>query len=252
MSNQARRFRGVFVTGTDTGVGKTVVAAGLACGLARAGLATGVMKPIATGGRPALRGIVSADARFLVKVTDGTDPPELANPICLPEALAPTVAARLADTAIDLSVIAEAFQILARRHDAVVVEGIGGLMVPIGGGFCVADLAARLDLPLIVVARPGLGTINHTLLTVDVARRRGLNVAAVVINGYRPDDAGVCERTNPDEIERAGQVPVAAVVPWDRRTTVEGGRLGDLVIRSLAPLARALASGEPIRPTRMV
>jgi len=252
MSNETRRFRGVFVTGTDTGVGKTVVAAGLACGLAQAGLAAGVMKPIATGGRPTLRGTVSADAQFLVKVTGCADPPELANPVCLAEPLAPTVAARLADTAIDLSVIAEAFQILARRHDAVVVEGIGGLMVPIGGGFSVADLAARLGLPLIVVARPGLGTINHTLLTVDVARRRGLTVAAVVINGYRPDEAGVCERTNPDEIERAGQVPVAAIVPWDRRTTVEGGRLGEIVIRSLAPLARALAGDEPIRPTRMV
>jgi len=240
----------VFVTGTDTGVGKTVVAAGLARGLAQAGLSAGVMKPIATGGAPAPRGHVAADARFLVKATGCGDPPELVNPICLPEPLAPTVAARLSRQTIDLACVADAFQVLARRHDAVVVEGIGGLLVPIGGGFVVADLAARLGLPLVVVARPGLGTINHTLLTVEAARNRGLKVAAVVINAYRPEEAGVCERTNPEEIERAGQVPVAAIVPWDRRSSVEGGRLGEAVIAALARLARALVNEEPIESVR--
>jgi dethiobiotin synthetase len=244
----ATGFRGVFVTGTDTGVGKTVVAGALARLWAAAGLSTGVMKPIATGGVKAPRGYVSLDARFLVAVSGSHDPPELANPICLEAPVAPTAAARAAAVALDLGRVAEAFEVLRRRHQVMVVEGIGGLLVPIGGGFFVADLAARMALPLIVVARPGLGTINHTLLTLDVARRRGLAVAAVVINGYRADEAGLAERTNPEEIERAGGVPVGAVAPWDERTGVEAGRLGDLVIAALAPLAQALAAGRPVRP----
>ena len=251
MPQEDSGFRGVFITGTDTGVGKTVVAGALARALAEAGVPTGVMKPVATGGQPSPRGCVSVDARFLVKVSGSSDPPELANPVCLPEPLAPTVAARRAEKPIDLSLVADAYRVLTRRHQALVVEGVGGLLVPIGGGLTVADLAVRMALPLIVVARPGLGTINHTLLTLEAARRRGLRVAAVVINAYRPEEAGIPERTNPEEIERAGGVPVAAVVPWDRHTSVEGGRLGEQVLLALAPLARALAAGRPIRSNRL-
>lgn len=243
MADERPPFRGVFVTGTDTAVGKTVVSAGLACGFAAAGVRTGVMKPVATGGVRAPRGWVSADARFLVAACRLDDPPELVNPVCLPEALAPTVAARRAGTAIDLARIAESYLVLSHRYEAIVVEGIGGLLVPIGSGFSVADLALRMGLPLVVVARPGLGTINHTLLTLSAARQKGLSVAAVVINGYRAADAGVSEKTNPAEIERCGHVTVGAIVPWDDETSVERSRLGDAVRVALGPLARALVSG---------
>ena len=249
MPNEPMAFRGVFVTGTDTEVGKTVVAAALARTLTEAGVRTGVMKPIATGGEPTGARYVSADARFLLWACGADDPPELANPVCLKEPLAPTVAARREGATIDLARVADAFGVLSARHDAVVVEGIGGLMVPIGGGFVVADLVGRLDLPLVIVARPGLGTINHTLLTLDAARRRGLTVAAVVINGLRPGETGVCEQTNPGEIERAGRVAVAAVIPWDDRTSVERMKLGDAVLAAVAPLARALVAGRPVTPS---
>jgi dethiobiotin synthetase len=127
------------------------------------------------------------------------------------------VAAELEGAEIDLGKVWRAFEALQRRHEFLVVEGVGGLLVPLGKDFFVADMAKRMGLPLVIVARPGLGTINHTLLTVEAAWRRGLDLLGVVINGYDERTAGVAERTNPREIERRARVPVLGTVPWTRR-----------------------------------
>ena len=170
--------RGVFVTGTDTGVGKTLVARALVRGLRSRGLDVGVMKPVETGAGAA----GPLDARALREAAGVEDPLELVCPFALALPAAPTVAAEDEGRAIDLGVIGRAFATLASRHACMVVEGAGGLLVPVADGASMADLARALDLPLLVVARAGLGTINHTLLTLEAARARALRVAGVVIS----------------------------------------------------------------------
>ncbi len=219
---------GFFVTATDTEVGKTVVAAGAAMALRARGLDVGVMKPVASGGVESPAGqLVSADAVFLKMAADADDPLSLINPVCLRAPLAPTVAAQMEGRRIDLEAIRSAYAALSERHDALVVEGVGGLLVPVAHETNVADLAGEMGLPLIIVARPGLGTINHTLLTLEAAAHRGLRVAGVVISRY-PREPGDAERTNPEVIEREGGVPVLGLLPDDPSISVEEGRLGRL------------------------
>jgi dethiobiotin synthetase len=170
--------RGVFVTGTDTGVGKTLVACVLVRGLRARGLDVGVMKPVETGAGAA----GPLDARALREAAGVEDPLELVCPFALALPAAPTVAAEDEGRDIDLGAIASAFATLASRHQYVVVEGAGGLLVPVADGASMADLARALALPLLVVARASLGTINHTLLTLEAARARALRVAGVVIS----------------------------------------------------------------------
>jgi dethiobiotin synthetase len=182
--------RGIFITGTDTGVGKTVVAATVARLLRMKGLSVGVMKPVTSGCREVSGRLVSDDATLLsyaagIPCSDDVALYRLRAP------LAPSEAARLDGVKIDFSVIKAAFARLASIYDYVIVEGAGGLMVPLSGGLLIADLARELELPLLVVARPGLGTINHTVLTCYAAQQLGLQVAGVIINGMpdQPDRA---------------------------------------------------------------
>ena len=181
-----RPARGVFVTGTDTGVGKTVVACALVRGLRARGIDVGAMKPIETGVGPE----GPSDAIALRRVAGGGDPLVDVCPQSFPLAAAPAVAARALDRVVDLAAIDDAFTRLRARREFLVVEGAGGLLVPITGNFSMADLARRLALPLVVVARASLGTINHTRLTLAAARAHDLRVAGVVIShasGALPD-----------------------------------------------------------------
>ncbi len=170
--------RGVFVTGTDTGVGKTVVAFALVRALRARGIDAGAMKPIETGVGPG----GPADAIALREAAGGGDPLADVCPQPFALAAAPAVAARAEGRAVDLSAIDAAHARLRARHDYLIVEGAGGLLVPITAEFTMADLAQRFSLPLLIVARAALGTINHTRLTLEAARARGLAVAGVVIS----------------------------------------------------------------------
>ena len=163
--------KGVFVTGTDTGVGKTTVAVGLVHLLKKRGLDVGVMKPIATGARRLNGRLVSEDARLLMEAASSQDPHKIVNPVCLSTPAAPSVASLKEGSPIELMSIWEAFKALRARHRFLVVEGIGGLLVPINGKLFLADIAKKMSLPLIIVAKNSLGTINHTLLTIEAARR---------------------------------------------------------------------------------
>ncbi|NOZ22980.1 MAG: dethiobiotin synthase [Planctomycetes bacterium] len=198
--------KGLFVTGTDTEVGKTVVAAGIARVLKRRGVDVGVMKPVASGGEP------SEDAVALAKAAGSDDPMEEINPICPPEPLAPTVTARRCGRPIDLQKVWDAFRSLAGRHEFLIVEGVGGLLVPLAEGITVADLAKGMALPVVIVGRTGLGTINHTLLTVEAARSRSLRIAGVVLNQVVDGSWGVSEETNPGEIEGHAGVRILGVI----------------------------------------
>ena len=201
--------QGVFVTGTGTEIGKTVIAGGLAASLKQAGINVGVMKPISTGD--------TADARFLKHAAEVDDELSLINPVYLRHPLAPSVAARMADKEIDVSGIETAFATLQERYDLVIVEGVGGIAVPIRDDFLVVHLIKQLELPILIVATAGLGTLNHTLLTVTFAEQFNIQIAGIVLNGLRPETAGLAEATNPVEIEKLTGIAVIGVVPYEKQ-----------------------------------
>ncbi len=208
------RYRGVFVTGTDTGVGKTIVTAALAAALRLRGIDAGVMKPAQTGSTHSSPRVAVGDAAYLVAVSATDDPLALVCPSEFREPLAPAVAARLEGVPVPLDGIRGAFRELCKRHEIVIVEGAGGIAVPLADGYLMSDLARDLDLPVLVVARPSLGTINHTVLTVRFAQAVGLDVLGVVINNW-PAEPGLAESTSPAEIERYACVPVLGYVAHD-------------------------------------
>jgi dethiobiotin synthetase len=198
-------MKGVFVTGTDTGVGKTMVACGLISSFVKRGHKVGVMKPCETGGGEDHLRLIAASGRAL--------DPQLVCPYRFPLPASPEAAARAAGTHIELDTIATGCHRLGQDADLLVVEGAGGLLAPVGRGRTIADVAATLGFPLLIVARPALGTINHTLLTIEAARHRRLSVLGVVFcRSERRTD--LTEATNPESIVRYGEVRVFGTLPW--------------------------------------
>lgn len=208
---------GIFVTGTDTGVGKTIVAATLARLLRMKGIRVGVMKPVTSGCREENGVIVSDDALLLCQAA-GIPYSEDVALYRLREAVAPAEAAKVENIQIVFSDIKAAYERLAAAYDYVIIEGAGGLMVPLSGGLLVGDLARELGLPLLVVACPGLGTINHTVLTCFAAQQMGLGVAGVIVNGM-PDNPGLAERSAPHHIGSLCGAPVLGI--WPQRDEVD-------------------------------
>ena len=205
---------GIFVTGTDTGIGKTVIAGAIARHLRkREGLRVGVFKPVGSGCVVRREGLVSEDAEFLAHCAEARQPLDLICPQRYVEPLAPAVAGERAKQPVNWPIVDNALRLIARESDVVVVEGVGGILVPLDAKHTVADFAVELGLPAIVVARAGLGTINHTLLTLEALRSRGVKVGGIVVNRYPPDTPGLAEETNPRAIEKWGKAPVLAVVP---------------------------------------
>jgi dethiobiotin synthetase len=240
MAKATNTFRGWFVTGTDTGVGKTVIAGAVARLLYEAGRRVGVMKPIATGCRYEIDlGLVSEDTEFLAHCAESPDTLATITPVCYHDPLAPMVAAQRARRPVDRDAIRESHRRIADHSDVLIVEGIGGLLVPLDRRTTVADLAAEFDLPLLVVAHAGLGTINHTMLTIDAARARGLTVDAIVLNRYNPSQPTLAEETNPETLAQLTRLPMPTVVPEDPGVNIAKGRLPEAVLNPLRPLVRA-------------
>jgi dethiobiotin synthetase len=225
-------LRGCFVTGTDTGVGKTVLAAAIVAALRARGVAVKPLKPVITG---------------LDEPPDPDWPPDhelLARAAgCVPEAVAllrfgpplsPQLAAELAGVPIDTAGLIAWIRERAGESEAIVVEGVGGLLVPLTDSYAVRELAVDVGLPLLIAARPGLGTINHTLLTLEAARAAGLTVAGVVLTPW-PASPDIVERSNLETIARLSGIPVATlprVARADPELLAAGG--------SSLPLARWL------------
>lgn len=171
---------GVFVTGTDTAVGKTLVSAALVRRLVRSGCSVGVMKPVETGvaaGSPD-----QSDAVRLMAVAQVDDSLDLVSPYRFPLPLAPLSAASAQGQKIDQDIIVNHYEQLAARHPCLVVEGAGGLLVPMGQDWDLRDLICRLRLPVVLVGRVGLGGINHALLTLEALDSRKIPVVALVLN----------------------------------------------------------------------
>jgi dethiobiotin synthetase len=205
--------RGLFITGTDTGVGKTFVTSAIARRLVRDGLTVGVYKPAASGaewdagGRP-----VWGDVEALCEAVGGRFPRERVCPQRFLAPLAPPVAAAAEGRVVDADLLRDGAAWWRDRCDVLLVEGVGGLLCPLTDDETVADLAAELRYPLVVVARLGLGTINHTLLTLEVARHRGLSVAGVLLNEPVPCSADESADTNAAQIAAHTDVPVLGIV----------------------------------------
>lgn len=224
-----RAASGLFVTGTDTDIGKTVVAGAIVRSLRLSGRPVEVFKPVASDCRRNARGrLVSRDTEFLAACADAQRSLADITPVCLREALAPNVAAARADQTIDLQAVFDAWNRLAESGRPIIVEGVGGLLCPITDEFWVIHLAKLCKLPVVVVSRPNLGTINHTLLTLHVARSAGLSVAGVVINRYPtdPEPVDVPSATNPEQIAQRGDVEVLVCVPNDAETDVATATVG--------------------------
>ncbi len=202
--------RGLFVSGTDTGVGKTVVAAAIAAALQARGQRIRVLKPVITGlDQPADPGWPH-DHELLARAV-GADPDTVALSR-YGAAVSPHLAVALEGRPLDAAALASAVLAAARGYDIVIAEGVGGLLVPLSDGWDVRRLARAIGLPLLVVARPGLGTINHTLLTLEAARAAGLSVAGVVLTPW-PVAPSTIERSNRDTIASLGAVGVSTLAP---------------------------------------
>jgi len=204
-------MQGLLITGSDTGVGKTTIGIAILRLLRRQGRPVRVCKPVATGAAWHEGRWLSEDTRLLADAAG--DAPELVTPWTFAEPAAPPVAARRAGTALDIAAIAQAVRRRGEGGHWLLVEGIGGLLCPLTENETVADLAALLGLPLVVVVRRGLGTLNHTLLTLEVARGRGLPVAGLVINETTPSQ-GLAEQTAAEELARRVPVPILAQVSY--------------------------------------
>jgi len=208
---------GLFVTGTDTGVGKTFIASALLAAIRECGCDAVPMKPVQTGCVSSRGCLIAPDLAFcLERAGLAPSDSELADmsPYCFRPACSPHLAAKQAGIPIRQDVIGRAFRRLVRAHDAVVVEGAGGVMTPLNDRATMMDLMAGLGLPVILVAKPGLGTLNHTLLSLRALRQTGLEVLGVVINQSSPSRWGRIEEDNLRSIKRLGAVKVLACIRY--------------------------------------
>jgi len=218
---------GIFITGTDTDVGKTVVAAGLAFALRERGIRVGVMKPVATGCGGQERCLIPSDAVYLLEAAEN-EFPSLSSPSRFRNPLAPSVAAVVENRDVDLKGIRKAYQELQKMYDFIIVEGIGGLMVPIAKDYFVTHLIREFELPLLIVARGGLGTINHTLLTVDAAQIRGFDIKGIIFNRVATVNYTLAEMTNPKIIHDLSGVPILGSLPEMEGIDIESCSFGQL------------------------
>lgn len=202
-------MRGLFVTGTDTGVGKTILSAALVAAMVAEGEEVSAYKPVVTGVGEEPPGAWPQDHELLAQMAGMT--PEEVSPLRYAPAVSPHLAAAMAEARINQTQLIEHAHTLARKG-TLIVEGVGGLLVPFGEDFTVRDLAVELALPLLIAARPGLGTINHTLLTLQSARAAGLEVRAVVLTPW-PREPSAMEGSNRETIARMGKIDVLGLNP---------------------------------------
>lgn len=199
---------GLFITGTDTDVGKTAVTAALARYLSRR-FQVGVFKPVQTG----VTDLSVSDAAYLYKASGYPGPFEDTFAYSFPDPAAPIIAAGYAHTPISPGVIRAKYEYVRDRSEVILVEGAGGLMVPVADGVLMADIAIECNLPLLIIARPDLGTINHTLLTVHAARSLGISVRGVIINGLRVNSNSPDMSETVSLIREFGGIEVLGVIP---------------------------------------
>lgn len=208
------RTTGLFVTGTGTEVGKTVVASAIAATLAAQGRCVSVFKPVVTGVGDLRHGPPDHE-RLRAAACSPQRPADVA-PYRFDPPVSPHLAAAMAGVAVDPGMLRSAARLAAAAGDVLIAEGVGGVLVPLSGDYLVRDLAVDLGLPVVIAARPGLGTISHTLMTLECVRAAGLDVRAIVLTPW-PGRPTEMERSNRETISRLGAVEVAALPELDMR-----------------------------------
>jgi dethiobiotin synthetase len=209
-------MRGIFITGTGTGVGKTAVAAGLAWALRRRKINVGVMKPFATANRVFSKKYKSHDTAILAKAAGVDDPDNELNPFFYSVAASPLLAWQLKrEPSASIEQALQVLQNLAKKHDFMIVEGIGGIMVPLTENESVADFARRAGLPSVIVTTPVIGTLNHTLLTVMACKEFGVNIRGIIVNKM-PKKPNVAEQKAPEMIERLTGIRILGILSFSR------------------------------------
>ena len=248
------RPRGVFITATDTGVGKTLVTSALVVCLTRQGIDVGVMKPIETGVSRSAK--ARSDGSRLRKAAGSCDPMAEVSPYVFRLPVAPVSAARAEGTIVQMSPIIQAFKALSQKHTFMAVEGVGGVYAPLTSLFNVLDLIYRLKLPAIVVGQSGLGGINHALLTLHALRQRNIPILALVLNQCRPvrtETARLQEQSTVTLLRHLSKVPVVGPIPYSPRVNQEWNKdlvrlAGTAPITRLARLTLASVPGKLSRP----
>lgn len=206
---------GLFITATDTEVGKTVTTCAIAAALKRNGLGVGVSKPIASDCRRERDALVCADTEAIAHFSDCQHPLHTITPVTYREPLAPAVAAQRERRPVDYAAIGDALSRLDRdeAHDVLLIEGIGGVMVPLDDEHDVIDLMVAIGYPVVVVTRPTLGTLNHTAMTCRLIREAGLRLAGIVVNRYNAESNDIAEATNPLWLAKQSNTTVLATIP---------------------------------------
>lgn len=192
----------IFITGTDTNVGKTLVTTAIAVSLKNSGYSVGVFKPIQTGSFLDTEFVKSTDKNIITKVSYSFKMPA-----------APSLAADFEDVVIDIDKILSDYEKLKSECDIVLVEGAGGILVPIKDDFLMRDLIKAMDLPLLIVARPDLGTINHTLLTIEAAKAKGIKILGIIISNYPDKTEDLAIKTAPEIIKKHSKEKILGFLP---------------------------------------
>ncbi len=224
---------GLFITGTDFGVGKTLIAGAIAGILTETGINVGVFKPIATGCHRSWDGLTSYDTEFLADCANSELPVSTITPISYLTCAVPIISAAYDKSVINFDKIATAYKKICQDSNIVIVEGIGGVRVPLTIEFDLLDLSVEFDLPVVIVARLNPGTINHTLMTIDCVRAAKLKIAGIVINGYDGTRVEVAEDTVEQVIAQCGGVKILSVVPFDETVDIKAPCLGEVIVDSL-------------------
>lgn len=224
---------GLFIEATGTGAGKTLIAGAVAKILTDNGLKVGVFKPIAAGCKRRWEGLVSCDTEFLANCANSGLSLSTITPVGYITPAAPIVSAAQEGQPIDFDSIAAAYKEVCENTDIVIVEGIGGVRMPLTVKFDLLDLAIEFALPVVIISRLGPGTINHTLMTIDCIRAAQLKIAGVVLNGYNALEAAVAEESVGPVIAECSGVNILCTVPFDETVDIEAQSPGEMVVPSL-------------------
>ena len=207
-------MKSYFITGTDTGVGKTHITATLAACIKKLGIDVGVMKPVATGLQQK-NGFKSSDVSLLCHASGVDDSEDLVNPIFMPIPSSPYDASKILNIVFNKELIFEKFEKLKQKHKMLLVEGIGGIMTPLSQDYFVADMIKEMQLETIIVTRSTLGTLNHTMMTVSTCNDYAIPIKGIIINNY--DEKGdTAEKNSPSTIHEITKVPILGTIPFVR------------------------------------
>lgn len=231
-------MKGFFITGTDTDAGKTVASAAIISLLLNSGIDVVPVKPAQTGCELTDGKLSAPDLDFTLKITGLEVDPEIKDtlsPYKFKPACSPHLAANLACENIKISEIVKTIEDISINHECVVIEGAGGIMVPLNNSEMMIDLMCKLGLPVILTARPGLGTINHTLLSLKALRDKGLKVAGVIFCATKPLKGDFIEEDNVKSIEKFGNVKVLGTIPFiENIDNISSDRFLDIVIKKIS------------------